>query len=151
MTGSSFPERARSVKSRVYLFKASRWPSDSAESTFWPPRTCSMAVSKALRLRPWPRTASANSLLLSARAKKNSSLATNWSDRFMASFSQACSKETKSRPTCTCSCPCTWGSFFIAASATANNPAIGKPARCNKALGPSGCCSIAVSTWAGSM
>jgi hypothetical protein len=55
--------RARSVRSSVYFFSASRWPSASAESTFWPPRTASMAASSALRVRPWPRTMPPMSLL----------------------------------------------------------------------------------------
>ncbi len=48
ITGSSLPRRARSVRSSVYFFSASRWPSASAQSTFWPPRTASMAASKRL-------------------------------------------------------------------------------------------------------
>jgi hypothetical protein len=32
------------VRSRVYFLSASRWPSASAESTFWPPRTASTAA-----------------------------------------------------------------------------------------------------------
>ena len=52
ITGSSLPWRARSVRSRVYFFSASRWPSDSAESTDCPPRTAVIAASSALRVRP---------------------------------------------------------------------------------------------------
>ena len=42
--------RARSVRSIVYFFSASRWPSASALSTFSPPRTASIAASSALRV-----------------------------------------------------------------------------------------------------
>ena len=110
-----------------------------------------MADSRLLRVRPWARAALPKSDLLSARASKNSSPATNWSPRLIASFSAACKSETRSRPTCTWSCPWTSGSFFSAASATANKPAWLTPARCNKALGPSSWCSMAATTCAGSM
>ena len=43
--------RARSGRC-VYFFSASRWPSASALSTFWPPRTASIAASSALRVEP---------------------------------------------------------------------------------------------------
>ena len=36
----------------MYFFSASRWPSASALSTFWPPRTASIAASSDLRLAP---------------------------------------------------------------------------------------------------
>ena len=108
ITGSSLPWRARSVRSSVYFFSASRWPSASAESTFWPPRTASIAASSALRVRPWPRTMPPMSLLASASASRNISLAMNWSPRLLASFSAACSSCTRSRPACTWPPPCTW-------------------------------------------
>ena len=47
--------RARSVRSIVYFFSASRWPSASALSTSWPPRTASIAASSALRVSPLSR------------------------------------------------------------------------------------------------
>ena len=146
ITGSSLPALARSVRSTQYFFSDSRCSSASALSTFWPPRTAAMADSRLLRVRPWARAALPKSDLLSARASKNSSPATNWSPRLIASFSAACSSETRSRPTCTWSCPWTSGSFFSAASATANKPAWLTPARCNKALGPSSWCSMAATT-----
>jgi hypothetical protein len=98
ITGSSLPIRARSVRSMVYFFRASRWPSDSALSTFWPPRTCSIAASSDLRDRPCPRATPAKSVLASASASRNISLARNWSPRLPASFSAACSSTTRSRP-----------------------------------------------------
>ena len=110
ITGSSLPLRARSVRSSVYFFSASRWPSASAESTFWPPRTASIAASSALRVRPWPRTTPPRSVLLSASASRNISLAMNWSPRLPASLSAACSSDTRSRPGCTgWPPPCTCG------------------------------------------
>ena len=111
ITGSSLPWRARSVRSSVYFFSASRWPSASAESTFSPPRTASIAASSALRVRPWPRTMPPRSVLASASASRNISLAMNWSPRLVASFSAACSSATRSRPGCTgWPPPCTCGS-----------------------------------------
>ena len=52
ITGSSLPSRARSVRSIVYFFSASRWPSASCESTPPPPRTVSIAVCSAFRVSP---------------------------------------------------------------------------------------------------
>ena len=52
MTGSSFPDSARSVRSMVYLSRACRASSAWAESTPCPPRTSSMARSKAARATP---------------------------------------------------------------------------------------------------
>ena len=151
ITGSSLPALARSVKSTQYFFSDSRCSSASALSTFWPPRTAAMADSRLLRVRPCARAALPKSDLLSARASKNSSPATNWSPRLIASFSAACKSETRSRPTCTWSCPWTSGSFLIAVSATPSSPVWLTPARCNKALGPSSWCSMADTTWAGSI
>ncbi len=151
ITGSSLPARARSVRSRVYFFSASRWPSASGLSTFWPPRSAAIAASSGWRLRPAWRAASASANLLSASASKNSSLATNWSPRLRDSFSAACSSPTQSRPTCTCSCPCTEGSLASASSAACASAATLTPARCSSALGPSGWRSRAESRCAGSM
>ena len=52
MTGSSLPARARSVRSSVYFFSASRWPSASCDSTAWPPRTASTAACSDLWVSP---------------------------------------------------------------------------------------------------
>ena len=52
ITGSSLPRRARSVRSRQYFLRASRWPSASALFTPCPPRTASIAASSDLRVRP---------------------------------------------------------------------------------------------------
>ena len=98
ITGSSLPSRARSVRSSVYFFSASRWPSASAESTFCPPRTCSIAASSALRVRPWPRTMPAKSVFASASASRNISLAMNWSPRLLASFSAALQQRDQFAP-----------------------------------------------------
>ncbi|MNQ20986.1 hypothetical protein D3C85_340860 [compost metagenome] len=75
MTGSSLPWRARSVRSRVYLDKASRLDSPSAPDTFSPPRTASTAASKAFFCRPASRRMRPASPLSSASASRNSSLA----------------------------------------------------------------------------
>ena len=114
ITGSSLPLRARSVRSSVYFFSASRWPSASAESTVAPPRTASMAASSALRVRPWPRTTPPMSVFESASATRNISLATNWSPRLPASFSACCSSCSRSRLADTCPPPCTCGRPAIA-------------------------------------
>ncbi len=151
ITGSSLPLRARSVRSSVYFFSASRWPSDSAESTFWPPRTASTAAVSALRVRPWPRTMPPMSLLASASASRNISLAMNWSPRLPASFSAACSNCTRSRPACTWPPPCTLGKPLIRLSIAPFSAAVLAPARSSRALGPSGCSSMAASRWAGSI
>jgi hypothetical protein len=151
ITGSSLPMRARSVRSMQYFLSASRWPSESALSTFWPPRTASIAPSRLLRDRPLARATVPMSCLVSATASRNSSLATNWSPRLIASFSAACSSDTRSRPTCTCSCPCTVGSLCMAASLPASRPWTLTPARCSSARGPSSWRSIATSRWDGSI
>ena len=105
ITGSSLPERARSVKSMQYFFKASRWPSASAEFTLSPPRNASTAEDRLWRVRPCCLAFCAKSVFASLKASKNNSLAMNWSPRFIASFSAACINEMRSRPTCTCSWP----------------------------------------------
>mmetsp|Transcript_6214 Transcript_6214/g.25127 ORF Transcript_6214/g.25127 Transcript_6214/m.25127 type:complete len:342 (-) Transcript_6214:2506-3531(-) len=152
MTGSSLPWRARSVRSSVYFLSASRWPSASALSTFWPPRTASIAASSALRVRPWPRTMPARSVLASARASRNISLAMNWSPRLPASFSAACSSATRSRPACTVwPEPLTWGRPAISPSSAAFSAGALTPARSSSARGPSSWDSIADSTWTGSI
>jgi hypothetical protein len=152
ITGSSLPRRARSVRSSVYFFNASRWPSASALSTFWPPRTASIAASSDLRVSPWPRTMPPMSLLASASASRNISLAMNWSPRLAASFSAAWISATSSRPGCTVPPPpCTCGSARIAVSIAVFSAAVFAPARSSKDFGPSGCASIAASTCAGSM
>ena len=151
ITGSSLPRRARSVRSRVYFLSASRWPSASAESTFWPPRTASIAPSRALRVKPQSFTSAATGSLLSVTASRNISLAMNWSPRLLASFSVACSRLPRSRPACTCSPPCTWGSLPSSASSALCSFWVLTPARVSKALGPSAWASIALSTCTGSM
>ncbi|MNV33819.1 hypothetical protein D3C71_1252040 [compost metagenome] len=151
ITGSSLPMRARSVRSKQYLARAPRWPSASALSIFWPPRTASIAASRLLRVRPLSLAILAASPLLSITASKNSSLAMNWSPRLMASFSVACSTRPSSGPPCTWSLPCTWGKRLTAASAAASRPGTLAPARCSSALGPSSCLSMATSMCTGSM
>ena len=151
ITGSSLPWRARSVRSRVYFFRASRWLSPSALSMVWPPRTALMAASMALRLKPCSLASLAALVSLSARASRNNSLAMNWSPRCRASFSVACSSLPRSGPTCTWSCPCTWGSCFMAFSTAGVRAATFTPARCSKAAGPSLWRSMAASRCSGSM
>ncbi len=152
MTGSSLPWRARSVRSSVYFLSASRWPSASAESTFWPPRTARMAASSALRERPWPRATPARSVLASASASRNISPAMKLSPCLLASFSAACSSETRSRPALTCwPWPLTWGRPAIRPSSAVLSAATLTPARSSSARGPSSWASMAASTWAGSM
>src|SRR5258705_2968311 len=99
LTGSSFPSRARSVRSIVYFLSASRWPSASAESTPAPPRTASIAVSSALRVRPASFSRRPMSPLSSAAASRKSSLAMNWSPRLVASLSVRFSRLLRSRET----------------------------------------------------
>ena len=153
ITGSSLPCRARSVRSSVYFFSASRWPSASALSTFWPPRTASIAASSALRVRPCSlQRAGRSPTSTSAAASRNISLAMNWSPRLLASFSAACSSAPSSRPG--------WHllaalhlrqALAIAASSAACSLPTLTPARASSAFGPSACASIAASTWTGSM
>ena len=73
ITGSSLPRRARSVRSSVYFFSASRWPSASGLSTFWPPRTASIAASSALRVRPCSLTQRADRRYGCRRARAGTS------------------------------------------------------------------------------
>jgi hypothetical protein len=151
MTGSSLPLRARSVRSRQYFLSDSRLPSASGLSTFWPPRTASTAASSALRDSPFSRAMRPMSCLLSASASSTSSPAMYSSPRLRPSFSAACSSDTSSRPTWTCSWPCTWGRLCMAPSAPASRPGTLTPARCSSARGPSSCRSMATSRCSGSM
>ena len=77
ITGSSLPLRARSVRSRVYFFSASRWPSASALFTGSLPRTALMACSSVLRLPPISLNRRPASPLSSASANRNISEAMN--------------------------------------------------------------------------
>ena len=153
MTGSSLPRRARSVKSKVYFFNASRWPSASALFTDSPPRTTSIAASKALRVKPFSRAALPNSPLSSAITNKKSSPAINWSPRLFASFSVRLSQPDRSRPTCTSPLvPCTSGKPSIIFCVAFSNPATLTPARVNKLrAAPSRSRNMAMSKCAGSM
>ncbi|OQC09023.1 MAG: hypothetical protein BWX79_01537 [Alphaproteobacteria bacterium ADurb.Bin100] len=151
ITGSSLPMRARSVRSMVYLVRASRWPSASALLTPCPPRTASMAASRLLRVRPLARARLPISALLSASASRYNSPAMNWSPRLIDSFSVACNSLASSGPTWTCSWPWTSGRRLMAASPAASRPGTLTPARCSSAFGPSSCFSMATSKWAGSM
>ncbi|MNT01309.1 hypothetical protein D3C72_1357700 [compost metagenome] len=152
ITGSSLPMRARSVRSMVYFFSASRWPSASALLTDSPPRTAWMADSSDLRFRPFSRAMRPASPLSSATASRNSSLAMNWSPRLMASFSVALSRLTSSRPIWTSLVPCTCGRRLMAASSAVCRPCTLTPARDSSALAaPSSCASSARSRCCGSM
>jgi hypothetical protein len=98
ITGSSLPRRARSVRSMQYFFSASRWPSASA--LFTPLAAAHRVDGRFERLadRPLARARPPMSVLLSAKASRNISLAMNWSLRLMASFSVACSRATSVGP-----------------------------------------------------
>ena len=135
----------------MYFFSASRWPSASALSTFWPPRTASIAASSDLRLAPNSLRSAPIEVFDSAAASTNSSLEMNWSPRLLASFSAAWSKAPSSRPGWTCSPPCTCGRRCIASSRPLCSLATLTPARASSAFGPSVWASMAASTWAGSM
>ncbi len=154
ITGSSLPMRARSVRSMVYFLRASRWPSPSALSMVWPPRTALMADSRLERVTPlslssWP--ARVEEPLLSVSASRNSSLAMNWSPRLRASFSVACSSRPSSEPTCTWSWCCTRGRSARAFSAAACSWPTLAPARCKSERGPSSWRSSATSRCRGSI
>ena len=153
ITGSNLPIRARSVKSIVYFFKASRWPSASALFTDSPPRTKSIAASNDLRFNPFSRATLPSSPLSSATTSKNNSPAINWSLRLLASFSHRLSQLLKSRPTCTSPLvPCTSGKFAIVFSVPFSRPEILTPARVSRLLAaPSESRNIACKTWAGSI
>ncbi len=98
ITGSSLPCRARSVRSIVYFFSASRCDSASALLTFAPPRTASIAAMSAVFVSPASRARRPASPLSSAIASRNISLATNSSPRFCASRSAMFSRPARSRP-----------------------------------------------------
>jgi len=153
ITGSSLPKRARSVKSTVYFFKASRWPSASALFTDSPPRTNSIAASNDFRFRPFSRANLPSSPLSSATTSKKSSPAINWSPRLVASFSVRLSILLKSRPTWTSPLvPCTSGKFAISLSRPFSKPGTLTPARLNRLLAPpSESRNMANKRWAGSM
>ncbi len=151
ITGSSLPLLARSVRSIVYFLSASRWPSASGLSTFWPPRTASIAASSDLREAPNSLSSAPTGVFDSAAASRKSSLEMYWSPRLFASFSAAWSSAVRSRPGWTGSPPWTVGSRFSASSSAAWTLPTLTPARASSAFGPSAWASIAVSTWTGSM
>ncbi len=153
MTGSSLPWRARSVRSIVYFFRASRCPSASCEPTLSPPRTASMAVSSAFFCRPCSLSRRPVSFLSSARASRNISEAMNWSPRFCAFLSVRLSRLDRSRPICTSPAwPSTLGRRATAFSAAPFRAATLTPARASsEALAPSSCRSRASSRCCGSM
>jgi hypothetical protein len=58
MTGSNLPNRALSVKSKVYFFNAPRWLSSSADLTVWPPLIKTQRLREKLcRFKPCLRAA----------------------------------------------------------------------------------------------
>ena len=153
ITGSSLPWRARSVRSRVYFARASRWPSASWFDTLWPPRIDSIARSRCSRVAPCCLNSRPASPLSSSRASRNSSEAMNWSPRFCASLSVRFSRFDSSRETLTSPpCPSTLGRRPIAAlSASRSGPTL-TPAFASSELVPPSSCSIrASSRWTGSM
>jgi hypothetical protein len=153
MTGSSLPARARSVRSIVYFFSDSRWPSASCELTLPPPRTAVIAASSALRVRPFSRARRPASDLSSVSANSTISLAMNWSPCFCASLSARFSSDNSSRPICTSPpLPLTLGSRCNAVFNAPVRPPMLAPARCSsERVPPSSWFSKAISRCAGSM
>ena len=99
ITGSSFPMRARSVRSTVYFLMASRPLSPSASSTFSPPRTCAIAASSILRVTPAEPKSLEVSSVVSVKASKNISEEMNSSPWAIASFSVRFKARPRSRLT----------------------------------------------------
>ncbi len=153
MTGSSFPSRARSVRSIVYFLSASRWPSASWLSTPAPPRTASMAEASALRVRPLSLRMRPVSPLSSVSASRKSSLAMNWSPRFTASLSVRLSRLESSRDTpISPPVPSTLGSRSMDFASAAFTLGTATPARASSdAVPPSSWSSRATSRCWGSM
>ena len=95
ITGSSLPERARSVRSMEYLSRADSPPSDSADVTRLPPRASSntlvsfsgAAPARVRMARAWEST--------EARAISRCSVATNWSPSCSAKVSAVASTRAK--------------------------------------------------------
>ena len=130
MTGSSFPWRARSVRSVVYFFSASRLPSASACCTESPPRTALMACSKAARCAPCSFSRRPVAPLSSAKASKNISEAMKASLRLSASLSVRFSRLFRSREMLTSPpCPCTVGKPLMLLSKACFSAATLTPAR----------------------
>ncbi len=153
ITGSSLPRRARSVRSSVYFFSASRWPSASCEFTDSPPRTAEIAASSDLRVRPCSRARRPASDLSSDSARRIISLDRNWSPRFCDSRSARFSSDISSRPTWVSPpVPETLGRRSKALRNALVRPPTFTPARCNseRAL-PSSWFNRAVRRWTGSM
>ena len=84
------------------------------------------------------------------QGEQDISLAMNWSPRFSASFSAACSS-AESRPAGTCSPPCTFGRPLDRPSSAACRPATLTPARGSRRLRAVGLGEHRRETWAGSM
>ena len=99
ITGSSLPERARSVRSLVYFSSAWRFSSPFALSIFAPPRTVVMAFSSSSFLAPAAFSASPSAPRSSRLATKNSSLEMNWSPRVWAALSVRLSRRLRSADT----------------------------------------------------
>ena len=141
ITGSSLPAPARSVRSVVYFFKASRAPSASGLCTPSPPRTALIACSSAGRTAPLCFNKRPVSPLSCVNASKNISDATNWSPRFCASLSVTLSKLLRSRDTFTSPLvPSTLGSRSIACASAPRNAGTFAPARPSSEVVPPSCC-----------
>ena len=131
MTGSSLPSRARSVRSMVYFFSASRWPSASWECTVSEPRTALIASSRAAGFAPLALSRRPSSPLSFTAASRKSSEAMNWSPRLVASLSVRFSRLLRSREMpISPPCPSTFGRRLIASSIALRSGATFTPARC---------------------
>ena len=130
------------------------------ESTFWPPRTASIAASSALRVRPLAAHDAADVALASASASRNISLAMNWSPRLIGFLLGGLQQldQVAARPAPGPG-PAPAGSRFMAASAAGQQaghvdagalqqglravvlaaawPPAGGPARCRRCRAPS--------------
>ena len=153
ITGSSLPARARSVRSMVYFFSASRLPSASGLDTFSVPRKAVTACSSAFLLPPASLSRRPASPLSSPSASTNISEAMNWSPRFCASLSVTFSRLVSSRDICTSPpVPSTLGKRPIAPLRDSRSRATLTPARAkSEAVPPSSCAINALSRCSGSM
>ena len=99
ITGSSLPWAARSVRSMQYFFSASRCPSASWESDALPaPYGVDRGLQRLAVQTVLPGQA-ADFALSSARARRNISLAMNWSPASGPPLSVRLSRLPRSRPT----------------------------------------------------
>ncbi len=154
ITGSSFPLRASSVRSRPYFSRAWYRPSAFGSSTVWLPRISLSALRSASRVAPARTRASAAGVFAARIASNRCSVETYWSLsasasriaclRTPSSFGETCvaepcvrGREARLCSTCPASCPAFSPSLLRAEGTT--------PPSCSRSVFRR--CSVVTSGW----